>query len=393
MKKIKIGYITKYFYPIQGGAETNILHIAQEAAADGHEVHIFTSGRKDKQKARPLEDTYKGIHIHRSRTWFDFTLYLGFYPGLLFKLLKSDLDIVHASGFGFIWNDIVLILKKLVSRKTKFINTPHGPFMALRSYNIFLKAVKSVYTFIQRIFLNWLYDAVIQVNTFQWRWMRSYGIPKSKIHFVPNGITTQFIDQIIPHTKRADFIKRYDLEKKYVISYMGRITHYKGIQDVISILPKLVKMKPNLIFLVMGRDDGYMRTLKVLAEKEDVLKYVHFIPDIPEDEKILALDISDIFVFPSEWEAFGIVLLEAMARKNAVISTKTEGGNYLITEGVNGLLYDYSDQDALFERFERMFDKPAMVEKMQIENIKKVKEFRWDKIYEMYYSKLLYSLM
>jgi glycosyltransferase involved in cell wall biosynthesis len=53
------------------------------------------------------------------------------------------------------------------------------------------------------------------------------------------------------------------------------------------------------------------------------------------------LDISEIFVFPSEWEAFGIVLLEAMAYKNSIISTKTEGGSYLIKPGENGYLYDF----------------------------------------------------
>jgi len=125
MRKLKIGYVTKYFYPIQGGAETNTLNIALQAVSDGHEVHVFTSSRKDKQKVRPLTDTYKGIHIHRLRTWFDITLYFGFYPGLLWKLLRADLDVIHVSGFGFIWHDVVLILKKLLSRKTKFINTPH----------------------------------------------------------------------------------------------------------------------------------------------------------------------------------------------------------------------------------------------------------------------------
>jgi glycosyltransferase involved in cell wall biosynthesis len=70
-------------------------------------------------------------------------------------------------------------------------------------------------------------------------------------------------------------------------------------------------------------------------------KNVIFTGEIDEHEKYEILDISEIFVFPSAWEAFGIVLLEAMAYKNSIISTKTEGGNYLIKPGENGYLYDF----------------------------------------------------
>ena len=52
-----------------------------------------------------------------------------------------------------------------------------------------------------------------------------------------------------------------------------------------------------------------------------------------------------MFILASRVKAFGIVMLEAMAKGNAIISTTTEGGKYLIKED-NGILYDFEDTDA-----------------------------------------------
>ena len=390
-KKLKIGYVIKYFHPIKGGAENNILNIASMARKDGHDVHVFTSDRKGKEKLSKLEDVYKSIKIHRSRTWFDFSLYLGFYPGLLFKLLKADLDIVHVSGFGFIWNDFVLILKKIFSRKTKFINTPHGPFMALSDYNFILKAIRSTYTLVQKIFLNWLYDKVIQVNTFQWQWIVEYGISKDKVVFVPNGISKDLLDLKINGSQIESFRKKYNLEDSKIISYLGRISKYKGVQHIIEVLPKLVEKNKKIKLLVMGRDEGYVSDLEALAERKELNKKVCFITDISEEEKFVGLEASEIFVFPSEWEAFGIVLAEAMTRSNAVVSTKTEGGNFLVTDNVNGYLYDFGDTEKLLSILSNMISNPEKVEEMQKLNKEMIQSYTWEEIYEKYYKILLGS--
>lgn len=386
---MKIGYVVKYFHPIKGGAEGNILNLALEAVKDGHEVHVFTSNRKGDQKLEKLEDEYKGIRIHRCKTWFDFSLYMGFYPSLLIKVLKADLDIVHASGFGFIWYDVVLLLKRLFSSKLKFINTPHGPFMALSDYPLILRIVRNLYGSIQKIFLNWLYDAVIQVNTFQWQWIVEYGIEKSKVSFVPNGVPEFIVQNEVTENELVRFCEKYSIPETFVISSLGRISKYKGIQHVIRALAKIEK---EFIFLVMGRDEGFLRNLKVLAQKENILHKVRFIPDISEKEKTTALTLSDVFVFSSQWEAFGIVLLEAMANSNAIISTKTEGGKFIVTPSVNGLLYDFADVKTLRKHLTDLMEQPELVSKMQKENRARVKKFLWHSIYMEHYKPLIENL-
>jgi len=391
MKKLKIGYLIKYFYPIQGGAENYMLNLALLTVKDGHEVHVFTSDRKGKDKGLKFEENYKGIQIHRCRLLFDFTHYFFLSPSLMSKLLKQELDILHVSGFGFVWHDFILIIKRIKSRKTEFINTPHGPFMALSSYILPLRLIKFIYTNIQKLFLNWLYDIILEDNTFQWRWIVKYRIDKEKIKLVTPGLDSEVISKQIDDHDLREFTQKYFLKDKFIISCLGRISKYKGIQDVIEIMPDLVKFKSNIAYLVMGRDDGYARTLKMLAEKGGVKNNIRFIIDISEKEKILALESSQIFIFPSEWEAFGIVILEAMCRGNAIISTKTEGGKYLVTEGMNGFLYNSGDNKELYSYIVKLIKDKMLLGRMQKENKLRVRRFSWEGIYKEKYTPIIYS--
>ncbi len=393
MKKLKVGYLIKYFHPIKGGAENYFLNLAVNSAKLGHEVHVFTGDRKGEEKLDEKELSYKGVKIHRYPFWFDLTHYFFFNPTLLKNLLKADLDVIHVSGFGFIWHDFVLILKKLIDKdKVKFINTPHGPFMALKDYNFLLKIIKSLYTSMQKIFLNWLYDYVLQDTTFQWRWIVGYGIDKEKVKLVSPGIQKSAINKVLDDRFLSSFKKVNNLERKFVISYLGRISEYKGVQHVIEVLPELVMNFPNLIFLIMGRDEGYVRNLKVKSERLGVRKNVKFLINVSEEDKYYGLEVSNIFVFPSQWEAFGIVLLEAMTRSNAIISTKTEGGNFFVTEGVNGYLFDFGDTEALKTNLLKLLKDRDRLQDMKDENKSRVKDFAWSEICKRQYFPLLESI-
>jgi len=90
------------------------------------------------------------------------------------------------------------------------------------------------------------------------------------------------------------------------------------------------------------------------------------------------LEASDVYVFPSEWEAFGISMLEAMARGNAIITTKTEGGLFLVRPYVNGLHYKFRDISALEKCARFMLENPKKVQKMQQTNRILAKNFLWE---------------
>ena len=78
---MKIGFLIEYFYPVSGGAENNCFYLAKELAKK-HEVHVFTSDRKD-EKMFKKEELIDGIKIHRYKNWFRYKYYLTFTPGFL----------------------------------------------------------------------------------------------------------------------------------------------------------------------------------------------------------------------------------------------------------------------------------------------------------------------
>ncbi len=380
---MKIGFISTYFYPVIGGAENNCFYLARELAKR-YEVHVFTSDRKNNEKFKEYE-VINNIHVHRCKTWFRYRYYFAFYPSIISKILRKDLDILHVHSLGFFMHDFCVIFKKLFS-KTKIVNTPHGPPMTLKNYNFIAKFYRFVIVNFEKL-INKLYDLVIQVNPSQKKWMVDYGINKNKIEFIPNGISKELFKK----ENTNDLIKKYKLNNKLVISYLGRLEKYKGIDNLIEAFNK-ISNKNKLKLVIIGQDLGDKKRLMELVKKYKLNNYIIFTGRVNEKLKLKLLNLSKIFILPSEWEAFGISILEAMAKGNSIISTKTEGGLFLVKEGVNGYLYDFGDVSMLRNKIQLLIKNKKLRYKIGLNNIKKAKEFLWEDItmkLEEKYEKLL----
>ncbi|HZX11890.1 MAG TPA: glycosyltransferase family 4 protein [Candidatus Nanoarchaeia archaeon] len=361
---MNIGFITTYFYPVLGGAEANCYYLAKELAKR-HEVHVFTST----QGNLPEEETIHQIHIHRSKELIRVGYYGAFYPSLLKKILSYELDILHVQSFGFLWHDLCVLLKKAASSHTKLVITAHGPFMALASYPLWKRAVGSVVKILEYL-PNSFYDLVIQVNPSQRQWLLRYGFRTSKIRFLPNGVPVSAL-------KRHPTMK--DLAGRFIISYIGRVQRYKGLNQVIHILPDLIRKNKKILFVIAGHPED-MHHLVNLSRSLSVGNNVLFLGTITEEDKYSLLATTNVFVFPSKWEAFGISMLEAMSQGCPVISTRTEGGAYLIEEGTNGFLFDYGNTQELKEKILLLMNNKKLATTISKNNAKKAKTYTWEKI-------------
>ncbi len=382
---MKVGLVTTYFHPVIGGVEDLNFSIAKELVKRGHEVHVFTSDRKDDDVFKS-EETIEGINIHRSPTWFSYKYYIHVNPGLILNVLKYDFDILHVQSIGFLMSDISVVLKKLFS-KTILINTPQGPFMALDKYKPHLEILKTLYRMFEYP-INKLYHGAIQSNPEQYPWMVKAGFSKRKIKFIPNSVPNEIFRKV----DSSKLVKKHKLEDRFVVTYIGRIQKYKGLDQIIRALPKVKKVQSNILFVAMGKDVGDKQRLQSLAKQLGVQDNVKFLGLVSEDDKLAALDISEIFILPSEWEAFGLVLVEAMARKNALISSRTEGGRFIIEEGINGFTYDYKDVEMLKEKFLELVKDSGLREKIKLINLKDAKKYtvaKMAKRLEDYYQALL----
>ncbi len=377
---MRIGFIANYFYPATGGMEELTFNIAKELVKRNHEIHVFTSDRKDNQKFSK-EEIIEGIQIHRSPLYFNYKYYLKFNPNLAFHHLKYKLDVLHVQSLGFFFQDLAILLRKIFT-KTKLINTPHGPFMALEKYPLWQRILRELYVAFEYP-INRLYNSAIQVNPEQYKWMQGYGL--RNIHFIPNSIP----EETFKNVSTTAFKKKYNLKNKFIISYLGRIQKYKGLDQIIRILPSLLKINPNIIFLAMGSDiDNETIRLKAIAKELDIEDKIIFTGRITE--KLEALKSTQIFILPSEWEAFGIVLIEAMAQGCALISTRTEGGRFLIQEDKQGYLFDYQNLEELKQKLSRLILDKNHLQQIQLNNKKESKKYSikniikdYEKVYKL----------
>lgn len=389
---MKVAYITPRFHPFKGGAEQNIFALASRVAKLGHSVTILTTNVKFNKESLPKEEFYKGMEIVRNWAPTE-ALYAGFYPGLLIELFKDKYDVIHSAGIGFFWREFCLILRKVFSKKkTKFIVTPNGPFMALNDKGGLRGLVRSVGTAFLKIYINWLYDVFVAVNPKQNEWMINlYHINPSKIKLVPNGIDESYIEKNIVEHKPED---------KVVITYINRMEEYKGIQQVLKALdrllntqswqpnrPKSLVMKlPEFAFYIMGRPGGFTTTLERMVKELNLREYVKFVlsPSDEERDKVFYNE-SQINILPSKWEATGIALLEAMAKGNVIVTThQNEVADIIIHTGENGYVYDYPDIDKLTEILKELITNYDLRTKMRKKNIEMASQFTWESILPKY---------
>lgn len=380
MKKLKIAYVIQRFHPFKGGAEQNTYGLAYRMVKEEQDVTVVTTNVKFRNEKLPTQETYNGLKIIRN--WaLNEQLYAGFYPGLLPSLLKNRFDVIHASGIGFLWRESCLIIKRLFSRKTKFIVTPHGPFMAVNNSKGFRGFAKKAYTFVLRLFIPWLYDVVIAVNPKQIEWMtKEYKINPKKIFILPNGIDAEYIEEELYEHEEAD---------KVVITYMNRHEWYKGIHNVIEAVKRI--RDGNLTdkkfeFWIMGRAGNYTPKLTQLVEENNLGEYVKFIfsPSDEERDRIF-YEESQINILPSNWEATGITLIEAMAKGNVLVTThQNEAAEIIIKEEENGYIYNYTDIDRLTEILTTLINNYKLRQQIRKNNLEAAKDFTWEAIFPEY---------
>ena len=379
---MKIIYIIPRFYPFKGGAEQNFEALALSLASLNHEVKVFTSNIKFKntQKLKQKEK-YKNITI--IRFWaVNKALYAGFYPFLLPKLIFTKADLIHVSGFGFFWIEICLIIKKIVSPKTKFINTPHGPFLATSNTKL-KKIIKKLYTPILSIIISLIYNKIISVVPKQKEWMqKEYKINSKKIELIPNGIYKNYIEKSLPKFKK---------DEKIIITYLNRMEWYKGIQDVLFAIDLLdKKIQEKIEFWIMGREGAYTKKLRQII-KEKHLKNIQFIFTPSDKERDNALLKSQINILPSKWEATGIVLIESMAKGNVIITTNQNEAKDLLINPKSGYSYNFGD----FYRLKNIIENIVLNYEKRIKMIQYnhnfVKNFTWEAMLPKYFN-LIQSL-
>jgi len=150
------------------------------------------------------------------------------------------------------------------------------------------------------------------------------------------------LDRFVPMPRDLELAARYGLIGQRVIMTLGRLANrerYKGFDEVLEVLPLLVRKIPNIKYLVVGDGDDRDR-LEAKADQLGVTAHVVFAGRVLEAEKVAHYSLADAYVMPSSGEGFGIVLLEAAACGVPVIGSMADGSKEALQDGALGRLID-----------------------------------------------------
>ncbi|EDL64430.1 glycosyltransferase family 4 protein [Bacillus sp. SG-1] len=193
------------------------------------------------------------------------------------------------------------------------------------------------------------------------------------VSVIPNGVNLQnvFPDNHYP-------LKESFSDKKYYFS-IGRIVHEKGFETIIE-TADLISKEKNIHFVIAGKGP-LLEQYRLLVKERGLEEFVHFLGYVSDPERNALLFQSEAVIFPSIYEPFGIVALEAMAARKAVIASKTGGLKSLVNHGYAGLLFDPGNPESLISCILDLEETDGMKKEMG-ENGYKLAEmmFSWERI-------------
>jgi len=161
---------------------------------------------------------------------------------------------------------------------------------------------------------------------------------------------------VIPNMIREDMFLPPKGERNtdpFVFFWAGRLEHVKGI-DLLIEAARILKDRGNESFFIRLAGKGSLRSeLEQQAQESGVLDIIHFLGRISREEMQKEMQMSACFVLPTRYEAFGAVLIEAMATGLPVIATRSGGPDKIVNKE-NGMLIDTENVEQLAAAMEEM---------------------------------------
>ena len=311
----------------EGGVERGVVELNREFVRKGIESFVISAGGKLENQINLDGGNHVKFDVCSKNIFTAFRRVKG-----LKKILKEiNPDIIHVRSRVPAW--LVYFANK--SLNIKVVSTVHG-FNSVGFYSSIMQ--KS--------------DAVICVsNSIKEYIQKHYQTPESKITVIPRGIDLElFNPKNIDDSFIENFKKEFDLENKFIVSSVGRVTQLKDYETFIKAILLVKKEIPNIVGLIVGgvRSDkeDYLNSLKNLIKELSLEDNIIFTGSQSKIEQIYAL--SDVVISSSKKpESFGRAVAEAICMNKPAIATNHGGVKDIIIENENGFFFEVGDDKEL----------------------------------------------
>lgn len=266
---------------------------------------------------------------------------------LAFELRKRKIDVFHAHLFD---PSVVGLPAALVSRTPVRLLTRH-----YSDYHTRIN--RTWHTRLDKLCTR-LAHTVIAVSDQTRRVMvEEEGATPAKIEVVHNGIDMARV-RGVTEVQVAKLRHELGVQNCQIVLVPGRLHPEKGQEYLLRALPELLQNRGSNIRVLVAGAGSYLSAYQALARDlgvADAVQFLGFRNDIAE-----LMSLSDVVVLPSTAEAFGLVLLEAMALRKAVVATNVGGIPEIVEDGKTGVLVPPASPHALAQAIGELLANEAL---------------------------------
>ena len=206
-----------------------------------------------------------------------------------------------------------------------------------------------------------------------------FNVPLDKVDIIPNGVDTSRFDRW-DGVDLTSFRSMYALPEEEIVFYVGRIVEEKGLRILVEASPRILRSFPRAKFVIAGTGP-LLNDLRHRTWELGLFPKVLFTGFILDEDRDRLYKVADCAVFPSMYEPFGIVALEAMAAKVPVVASEVGGLKEVVQHAETGITIYPNNVESLAWGILHTLEHPAWAQ-ARVENARRqvVDLFNWDRI-------------
>jgi glycosyltransferase involved in cell wall biosynthesis len=283
----------------------------------------------------------------------------------LFRLVRSQkFAVIHAHGSkaGF------LARIAAAGSGIPVVYSPHG--FAFDAGNV-RSWVGLTYAWVESLLANWLTARIITVSDAERRSALSRKVGRPELFTtVHSGIEVEHFE--LP-SDGLDLRRMLGIPSNAaVIGTVGRLNAQKAPLDFVRLAALLIRSGSEIHFVWIG-DGDLMESARSLARQVGVESQVHFVG--ARADVIRLLRGMDCFLLTSHWEAFPIVILEAMASQLPIVASNLPGIDEAVVDGFNGYLCPVGDLEAMRAALEKIIADQDLAAQLGLNGMNRIIQF------------------
>ena len=375
---MKILMLTWEYPPrVVGGIARVVNDLSKRLIKDGHEVTVVTYKEGDV----PYYELDKGVKVYRvdnfminANNFIDWVMQLNF--NMIAKVgeiiaQEGKFDVIHAHDW------LVAYAAKTLKQayNMPIVATIHAT-EAGRNSGI-REATQKYINDTEWMLTYEATEVIVNSNYMKNELQRLFGLPFEKINVVPNGVNITNYSGIERDYK---FRRKYALDNEKIILFMGRLVYEKGVQYLIGAMPKILEHYHDAKLVIAGKG-GMLDELKQEVENLGLGDKVCFAGYLNGKDVGKMYKAADISVFPSTYEPFGIVALEAMLAEIPIVVSDIGGLNEIVDHRQTGMKSYCGNSNSIADSIlELLFDPQLAANVVKKAKTKVRNEYNWNKI-------------